>query len=81
MQKKTPQIRLGLYRHYKGLDYEVIGVANHSESLEEMIVYKALYDAEPFGKNALWVRPCKMFFENVIVDGKEVPRFEFVKER
>jgi len=67
---------LGTYRHYKGKEYEVIGIARHSETLEELVIYKALYKSDEFGENALWVRPKKMFFENVIVNGKKVPRFE-----
>ena len=60
----------GKYRHYKGNDYDVIGVATHSETREAMVVYRPLY-----GKGALWVRPLAMFTEKVIVDGKAVPRF------
>lgn len=63
----------GIYRHYKGKLYEVIAFARHSETLEEMVVYKALY--QPEGGN-LWVRPKTMFEEEVIVDGKRVKRFE-----
>jgi len=73
-------VKLGKYKHYKGKFYEVIGFARDSETLEELVVYKALYDSEEFGNNALWVRPKKMFFETVNKDGKEVPRFEFVGE-
>ena len=58
----------GKYRHYKGNLYEVVGVARHSETLEEMVVYRALY-----GEGGLWVRPMGMFLENVTVDGKTVP--------
>ena len=72
------KIKLGKYQHYKGKIKEVIGVARHSETLEEMVVYRALYDDPEFGKNALWVRPKAMFLENVIIDGKEVPRFKYV---
>jgi cyclomaltodextrinase / maltogenic alpha-amylase / neopullulanase len=68
-------IKLGKYRHYKGNLYEVIGVARHSETLEELVIYRALYDSPEFGKNALWARPKKMFLEDVLVDGKKVPRF------
>ncbi len=64
----------GFYRHYKGGRYEVVGVARHSESKEEMVVYRALYEPEP-GKDPLWVRPKAMFLETVAVDGKRVPRF------
>lgn len=68
-------MELGLYKHYKGKLYEVIGVAKHSETLEELVVYKATY--QPEGEN-LWVRPKSMFEEMLIVDGLEVKRFEKV---
>jgi len=68
-------IQTGRYRHYKGKFYEVIGVAIHSETLEEMVLYKALYASKEFGEHTLWVRPRSMFTENVIVDGKSIPRF------
>ncbi|MCA9355583.1 DUF1653 domain-containing protein [Candidatus Kaiserbacteria bacterium] len=71
-------VKLGKYRHYKGMEYEVIGVAKHSETLEDLVVYRALYDSENFGPNSLWVRPRDMFCEKVIVDGVEKPRFEYV---
>ena len=63
-------ILTGKYRHYKGNDYEVIGVATHSETREPMVLYRPLY-----GEGALWVRPLAMFTEDVTVDGKKVPRF------
>ena len=66
-------MELGLYKHYKGNTYEVIGIATHSETLEEMVVYKATYQKE--GKN-LWVRPLTMFTETVMIDGVEMKRFE-----
>ena len=72
-------MELGKYKHYKGKLYEVIGVARHSETMEELVVYKALYESE-FGKNALWARPKAMFLETVTVDGKEVPRFTFLED-
>ena len=66
----------GIYRHYKGNLYELLGVAKNSETLEDMFVYKALY-----GEKALWVRPLNMWDETVILpDGKTVKRFEFLKE-
>ena len=68
----------GVYRHFKGKLYEVIGVARHSETLEEMVVYRALYESEEFGSDALWVRPKAIFLESVVVDGKSVPRFAYV---
>lgn len=64
---------LGLYKHYKGKIYEVIGIATHSETLEKLVVYKATYQKE--GEN-LWVRPLSMFTEEIIVEGKTVRRFE-----
>lgn len=60
----------GRYRHYKGGEYEVLGVARHSETGESLVVYRPLY-----GERALWVRPLAMFTESVTVDGKRVARF------
>ena len=68
-------IRPGRYQHYKGNDYTVIGVARHSETLEEVVVYRAEY-----GERGLWVRPAAMFQETVEVDGETVPRFRWVAE-
>lgn len=71
------EIEIGaIYKHYKGKNYEVIGVARNSETMEELVVYKALYDSFEFGNNALWARPKKMFLENVIHNGEEVERFK-----
>ncbi len=67
------EIKPGKYRHFKGQLYEVIGIAKHSETMEELVVYRALYDEQ-----ALWLRPKKMFLEKVKINGKTVPRFEFV---
>ena len=69
-------VKPGKYRHYKGREYEVLGVALHSETKEELVVYRALYDSPEFGKNALWARPKTSFLENVTVAGKSVPRFQ-----
>jgi len=69
-------IETGLYKHYKGNLYEVIGIAHHSETLEELVVYKALYDTPDFGYGAIWVRPLAMFNETIVFDGREVNRFE-----
>jgi len=71
-------IRPGIYKHYKGKLYQVIGIAHHTETLEEVVVYRALYESEDFGKKALWVRPLKMFLEKVKVGGKEMPRFTYI---
>ena len=68
-------IKVGKYRHYKGNLYEVIGVANHSETLEKMVVYRALY-----GERELWVRPASMWNEEVNLGDKSVLRFTFVGE-
>lgn len=73
------ELKIGRYQHFKGNYYEVIGIARHSETLEEMVVYRSLYDSPNFGQNSLWVRPKAMFLENVVVDGIEKPRFEFVQ--
>ncbi len=64
-------IPAGRYRHYKGNEYEVIGIARHSETLEAMVVYRPLY-----GEGGMWVRPAAMFTETVVIDGKTLPRFE-----
>ena len=71
-------IKPGKYQHYKGKFYEVLGVAHHSETMAELVVYKALYKSEKFGKSAIWVRPKKMFLEKVKVDGKLLPRFKLL---
>lgn len=64
----------GRYRHYKGNEYEVVGIARHSESEEEMVVYRKLY-----GDGSLWVRPLGMFVEDVTVDGRSMPRFALLE--
>ncbi len=60
----------GRYRHYKGMEYEVVGTVRHSETLEPLTLYRALY-----GEQGLWVRPAAMFNEDVTIDGIEQPRF------
>lgn len=65
----------GVYRHFKGNYYELLGVARHSETLEELVVYRALY-----GARGLWVRPLSMWNETVMKDGKPVPRFVRVED-
>lgn len=67
------KLQLGTYQHFKGNKYLVIGLAKHSETLEEMVVYISLYD-NPQGN--LWIRPLKMFLENVTRDGVTMPRFK-----
>jgi ribosomal-protein-alanine N-acetyltransferase len=72
---RSPEVAPGTYRHYKGNHYEVIGIAKHSETLEDVVVYKALY-----GEFGLWVRPASMWSELVEVDGVAVKRFERVSD-
>ncbi|MFA5986754.1 MAG: DUF1653 domain-containing protein [Parcubacteria group bacterium] len=72
-------LKNGIYQHYKGKRYEVIGVARHSETLEELVVYRALYHSEECGDNAMWVRPKSMFCEMVEIGGVKKPRFQFIK--
>lgn len=70
------EVKVGRYRHFKGMEYEVLGVAKHSETLEEMVVYRALY-----GEGGLWVRPAAMFLETVEREGKIFPRFTYLGEK
>ena len=65
----------GKYMHYKGKTYRVLAVAKHSETLEEMVVYQQMY-----GEEGIWVRPLGMFLETVEVEGKTVPRFQWIEE-
>lgn len=66
-------VKLGKYEHYKGGQYQVLGIGKHSETMEEFVVYKALY-----GENEIWIRPAKMFMEEVEVSGKKIPRFKYI---
>lgn len=69
------EIKPGIYRHYKGQQYKVIGEARHSETEEELVVYQCLY-----GDFSTWVRPKAMFMEQVEMGGKMVPRFKYIGE-
>lgn len=71
-----PDLKPGVYRHYKNKMYQVIGVALHSETNEPVVVYKPLYESDA----ELWVRPYDMFTENVVVDGRKIPRFARVSD-
>lgn len=68
-------VKPGKYRHYKGNEYEVVGIAKHTETEESLVVYRALY-----GEQGLWVRPLSMFVETVSVEGVVEPRFSFMGE-
>jgi len=70
----TVELKPGRYRHYKGGEYAVQGIATHSETGEQLVVYTPLY-----GSGGLWVRPLSMFFETVNFDGKELPRFTYIE--
>ena len=72
---RKESIAPGRYRHFKGMEYEVLGVAKHSETLEEMVVYRALY-----GEGDIWVRPAHMWQETVERDGTVMPRFTRIEE-
>ena len=67
-------MKLGIYKHYKGNVYEVIGIAKHSEDLSEMVVYQSVVDGQ------MWVRSKEMFLEHVLIEGKKIPRFTFLTE-
>lgn len=68
-------IKPGIYKHYKGKEYKVIGVAKHSETLEDLVLYEPMYESI----SKYWVRPKDMFLEEIKIDGKKVKRFEFIK--
>ena len=78
MDKKSIERELpfGIYRHYKGNQYEVVGFAKHNETLENMVIYKALYS-----EGGIWVRPLSMWGEHVEIDGEAVRRFEYVDDK
>jgi cyclomaltodextrinase / maltogenic alpha-amylase / neopullulanase len=73
LSSEAKTLELGFYKHYKGNKYQVLGIAIHSETLEELVIYKALY-----GGRLTWVRPLKMFFETVIINGETKPRFNYL---
>ena len=73
MPEKSSTVKLGRYRHYKGNVYRVLGVARHSETEEELVVYRPEY-----GDRGLWVRPKAMFEETITIEGQEMPRFAYL---
>ena len=76
LSSEAKSLKLGLYEHYKGNKYQVLGVAIHNETLKELVIYKALYS-----ERLIWVRPLKMFLETVKIDGKIRPRFRYEKDK
>ena len=77
MAPEMIDVETGLYEHYKGMRYRVLGVSRHSETLEPLVVYETLYE-NPLGR--LWVRPAAMFKETVTIDGTVKPRFKKLTE-
>jgi hypothetical protein len=73
-------IQPGKYRHYKGKEYQVIGVGRHSETLEKLVVYQGLYNSNEFGDRPIWVRSVSEFTEIVTVDGRKIQRFMYLGE-
>ena len=69
--KEALALKKGLYEHFRGMKYQLLHIARHSETLEEMVVYQALY-----GDHGIWVRPLKMFIETIEHNGQRVPRFK-----
>lgn len=69
----VPVLPLGTYRHYKGNEYEVVGVGCHTETNEYFVIYKPIYEHD--GQPNIWVRPYDMFVESIIIDGLTIPRF------
>jgi len=73
--RPMPNPKVGIYRHFKGQEYEVLGVAKHSETMDGLVVYRALY-----GDGELWVRPVEMFSDRISKDGASIPRFQFIRD-
>ncbi len=79
MQTDRQTIKLGKYRHFKGGEYQVLGTAKHSESLEVMVIYKPLYELKK-GEMETWVRPIEMFFDTKEYQGETVSRFVYIED-
>ena len=79
-EEKMPKalIPFGTYQHYKGGKYNVIGIAKHSESLEDLVIYEALYDNKV---SKLWARPLAMFNDKIVIKGKQIERFKFIGDK
>ena len=76
LKMKKMQIPLGIYRHFKGNLYEAVAIAKHSETLEEMVVYRALY-----GEGEFWIRPLSLWMEQIERNGEKIPRFSYMGEK
>jgi hypothetical protein len=75
------ELKIGAtYQHFKGKLYRVLAVARHSETLEQLVVYQALYDSSEYGTNSYWVRPVSMFCESVMHNGQAAPRFKLIQD-
>ena len=72
------KIEPGLYKHFKGGVYEVLGLGHHSETMEEMVIYR--HDSQEYGKDSLWARPASMWFEHIERDGYSGPRFVYIDQ-
>jgi hypothetical protein len=81
MEKEVIEVPVGaIYQHYSGKKYKILGIGHHSENYERCVVYQGLYHCENFGAQPIWIRPLKMFLENVVIEGKEQPRFRRLTE-
>jgi hypothetical protein len=82
--RESTRMKLGRYRHYKGKEYEVLRVVMHTETHEKLVLYRALYEIpelrDEYGDDPWFVRPFTMFIESVVVDGRSMPRFEYLGE-
>ena len=73
-------VRVGVYEHYKGKRYQVIGLGKIEATLEDVVIYKPLYEVKEFPQDMFWVRPVKVFTEDVEIDGEMRPRFKYIGE-
>ncbi len=73
-EEAMPDFQTGRYRHYKGQEYTVLGVVRHSETQDELVLYR-----QEYGDHGLWVRPREMFLETLTVDGRDIPRFQYLR--
>jgi hypothetical protein len=80
LSAEATNLKPGRYRHFKGNEYKVLGVARHSETLEEMVIYQALYGGEASASQRIWIRPLAMFLQEVEVSGRCQPRFQYLGE-